>query len=100
MEKRFCEKCGNSVNDTYVFCPNCGQKFTNQQCAYLHNEIDLDGIDEYEQRLIKETEKEDVCQSIAAGVMLVLWIMVVKNNWGSRELGEIFIICGFNEDIK
>ena len=72
----FCSKCGNEINDSDRFCPNCGEKIIKNHNNYIDDEvyrnIKLLNNKHHNRRKKKNNKKIVIGSSIASGLIIIV----------------------------
>lgn len=87
-----CRKCGKEIENDSKFCIYCGTKVMTSSTEE-DGSIPEKEIDTYENELQKKAEMERKGNMIAYGVVALLSLVIIRNNWGQREWTEILVIC-------
>lgn len=93
----FCSQCGSKVQEGVRFCPNCGKPISGiEDTAFENQRNDLVSVrdgSKYEELLEEKSKKEKLGNIIAFSIVVFLCLILVINNYGYKEFGEIVIMC-------
>lgn len=93
----FCSQCGSEIQEGVKFCPNCGKAILDNDdvasCNQASHTVSGTDMDVYENMLEEKAKKEKKGNIIAFSVVGILCLILVINNNGYREYGEILIMC-------
>ena len=87
-----CRRCGKEIEDDSKFCVYCGAKVTTISTEE-EGSISEKEVDSYEYELQRKAELEHKGNLIAYGVIALLSLIIIRNNWGQRDWTEILVIC-------